>query len=558
MKKSLVSPFRQPKPVFAVAFACVVSFMGIGLVDPILPALSEKLQATPSQVELLFTSYLVITAVAMLITGWVSSRIGAKRTLAAGLVLIVAFSALAGAAHSIDGIVGFRAGWGLGNALFIATSLAVIVASASGGFVGAIILYETALGIGIALGPLLGGELGAISWRAPFFGVTVLMAIALVATLLLVEDVPRPAHRVSVTDPIRALRHRGLLTIGLTALLYNWGFFTVLGYAPFPLHLDTHQLGYVFTAWGVLVGVFAIFGAPWIQARLGISRALYVEPGPVRDRRAGHRSLREFTHDGDRGRHRVGCVHRDQQHDHDPGGHDRRAGATTDRVGVVRVHPLHRRRPRALRRRQDRRRVRRPPALLRRRRRDCRVDRRARDRPPVACRRRGDAGARCRARAARRRGGPGRRMTTETTERPYRIGEVAERVGITTRTIRYYEELGLLGVSSERAKGKHRVYTEADVARLQELIRLRDLLGLTLEELVALTEAEETRAELRSEYAETTSDRERVRIVEAAIPIVQQQLELVHKRQAAIADFAAELEGKLALLQQRRAELGKP
>ncbi len=276
MKKNFISPFRQPKPVFAVAFACVVSFMGIGLVDPILPALSEKLQATPSQVELLFTSYLVITAVAMLITGWVSSRIGAKRTLAAGLVLIVAFSALAGAAHSIDGIVGFRAGWGLGNALFIATSLAVIVASASGGFVGAIILYETALGIGIALGPLLGGELGAISWRAPFFGVTVLMAIALVATLLLVEDVPRPAHRASVTDPIRALRHRGLLTIGLTALLYNWGFFTVLGYAPFPLHLDTHQLGYVFTAWGVLVGVFAIFGAPWIQARLGISRALYV------------------------------------------------------------------------------------------------------------------------------------------------------------------------------------------------------------------------------------------------------------------------------------------
>ena len=54
--------------------------------------------------------------------------------------------------------------------------------------------------------------------------------------------------------------------------------------------------------------------------------------------------------------------------------------------------------------------------------------------------------------------------STETVERPYRIGEVAERVGITTRTIRYYEELGLLGASSERAKGKHRVYTETDVA----------------------------------------------------------------------------------------------
>jgi MFS transporter, ACDE family, multidrug resistance protein len=270
------NPFRQPKAVFAVALACVVSFMGIGLVDPILPALSTKLHATPSQVELLFTSYLVITAVAMLVTGWVSSRIGPKRTLVVGLVLIVAFSALAGASSSIGEIVGFRAGWGLGNALFIATSLAVIVSSASGGFAGAIVLYETALGIGIALGPLLGGELGAISWRGPFFGVTALMTIALVATLVLVHDVPRPPHKVSIVDPIKALRHRGLLTMGLTALLYNWGFFTVLGYAPFPMHLGTHELGYVFTAWGMLVGLFAIFGAPWIQRRLGLMHALYL------------------------------------------------------------------------------------------------------------------------------------------------------------------------------------------------------------------------------------------------------------------------------------------
>ncbi|MEY9890873.1 hypothetical protein ABIA31_004538 [Catenulispora sp. MAP5-51] len=57
----------------------------------------------------------------------------------------------------------------------------------------------------------------------------------------------------SVTEPIKALRHRGLLTLALTALCYNWGFFTLLGYAPFPMKLGTHQLGYVFTAWGVLV-----------------------------------------------------------------------------------------------------------------------------------------------------------------------------------------------------------------------------------------------------------------------------------------------------------------
>lgn len=270
------NPFRQPRAVFAVAFACVISFMGIGLVDPILPALSAKLKASPSQVELLFTSYLVVTAVAMLVTGFVSSRIGAKRTLVVGLVLIVVFSAAAGASNSIAGIVGFRAGWGLGNALFIATSLAVIVGSASGGFAGAIILYETALGIGIAIGPLLGGELGAITWRGPFFGVTVLMAIALVATVVLVERTPRPDHTTSLAAPIKALRHRGLLTMGLTALCYNWGFFTVLGYAPFPMHLGAHALGYVFTGWGVLVAIFAIFGAPRLQARLGIARALYL------------------------------------------------------------------------------------------------------------------------------------------------------------------------------------------------------------------------------------------------------------------------------------------
>ena len=89
------SPFKQPRAVWAVAFACVVSFMGIGLVDPILPALAGSLHATPSQVSLLFTSYLVVTAVAMLVVGWVSSRIGAKRTLIVGLILIVVFAALA-------------------------------------------------------------------------------------------------------------------------------------------------------------------------------------------------------------------------------------------------------------------------------------------------------------------------------------------------------------------------------------------------------------------------------------------------------------------------------
>ncbi|MFC8220496.1 MFS transporter [Streptomyces sp. NPDC057362] len=269
------SPFRQPKAVWAVAFACVISFMGIGLVDPILPALAESLDATPSQVSLLFSSYLIVTAVAMLFVGWVSSRIGAKRTLVTGLAVIVVFAALAGATGSINGIVGFRAGWGLGNALFIATSLAVIVASASGGFSGAIILYETALGLGIAVGPLLGGELGGISWRGPFFGVAALMAVALIATLAFVPDLPRPKRVTSPLAPLKALRHRGLLTMGIMALLYNWGFFTMLGYAPYPMELEAHELGLVFTGWGLLVAAFSVFFAPRLQARYGTAPVLY-------------------------------------------------------------------------------------------------------------------------------------------------------------------------------------------------------------------------------------------------------------------------------------------
>jgi ACDE family multidrug resistance protein len=249
--------FTQPKAVYAVAFACVISFMGIGLVDPILPSLRTQLDATPSQVTLLFTSYLVVTAVAMLGTNWVSSRLGAKRTLVTGLAIIVVFSALAGMSGSINGIVGFRAGWGLGNALFIATSLAVIVASASGGFAGAIVLYEAALRLGIAAGPLLGGTLGSISWRGPFFGVAALMAIALIATVVLLDPTPKPVHRTSLSAPLKALRHRGLLTMSITALLYNWGFFTMLGYAPFPMKLSAIKLGFVFFGWGLLVALFS-------------------------------------------------------------------------------------------------------------------------------------------------------------------------------------------------------------------------------------------------------------------------------------------------------------
>jgi predicted MFS family arabinose efflux permease len=268
--------WRQPKAVWAVAFASVVAFMGIGLVDPILKPIADNLDATPSQVSLLFTSYMAVMGVAMLVTGVVSSRIGPKRTLLLGLVIIIAGAGLAGMSDTVMGIVGWRALWGLGNALFIATALATIVSSARGSVAQAIILYEAALGLGIAVGPLVGGVLGSISWRGPFFGVSALMAVALVVTALLLPQTPRPQRVTTLADPFRALRHRGLLGVAVTALLYNFGFFTLLAFTPFPLDMTAHQIGLIFFGWGVALAFTSVIVAPRLQHRFGTVRVLLI------------------------------------------------------------------------------------------------------------------------------------------------------------------------------------------------------------------------------------------------------------------------------------------
>jgi len=265
---------RQPKAVWATAGAAVVAFMGIGLVDPILPSIAEGLRASPSQVSLLFTSYFLITAVAMLVTGFVSSRMGSRRTLLAGLALVVVFAALSGASGSVGELVGFRAGWGLGNALFVSTSLAVIVGAAAGGSAAAILLYESALGLGMACGPLLGAVLGDMKWRYPFFGTAALMAVGFVAITSFLKEQPRPAARTSLLDPLRALGHGGLASAATAAFFYNYAFFTVLAFTPFVLDMSPYRSGGVFFAWGVLLAVFSVLVAPRLQERFGSLRVL--------------------------------------------------------------------------------------------------------------------------------------------------------------------------------------------------------------------------------------------------------------------------------------------
>ncbi|KAF2419431.1 MFS transporter [Microbacterium sp. B35-30] len=273
---STASVWRQPAQVWAVAFACVIAFMGIGLVDPILPAIAESLQASPVQTELLFTSYLLVTGLAMLVTSWISSRIGAKATLLIGLALIVVFALLCALSGSVDAIIGFRAGWGLGNALFISTALATIVGAASGGSGAAIVLYEAALGLGIAIGPLLGGLLGEVSWRGPFFGVVVLMAIAFLAVLVLLRGPSEKPAPVPLSAPLKALRIPSLAVLAGTALFYNIGFFVLLAFSPFPLGFGAMGIGFTFFGWGVALAITSVWVAPLMMRYLARTTVMLI------------------------------------------------------------------------------------------------------------------------------------------------------------------------------------------------------------------------------------------------------------------------------------------
>jgi DNA-binding transcriptional MerR regulator len=134
---------------------------------------------------------------------------------------------------------------------------------------------------------------------------------------------------------------------------------------------------------------------------------------------------------------------------------------------------------------------------------------------------------------------------------PMRIGEVARLTGTTPRTIRYYEEIGLLGSSGDRQQGKHRSYTMADVERIREIVRLRDLLGLSLEQLGKLVEAETARAEIRREYRSTGDPARQRELLEQAAHHLDTQLELVRRRLRELSSLERELSEKRAGVEEK-------
>ena len=137
-----------------------------------------------------------------------------------------------------------------------------------------------------------------------------------------------------------------------------------------------------------------------------------------------------------------------------------------------------------------------------------------------------------------------------------RIGDVAKLTGTTARTLRYYEEIGLLPGAEDREAGRHRSYTQADVDRVRDVLRLRDLLGVSLDELRELLAAEDARAALRKEFQRTEKPAARRRILNAGLGHLDRQLELVQHRREELDRLKRELTATRRLAERRLEELG--
>jgi len=135
----------------------------------------------------------------------------------------------------------------------------------------------------------------------------------------------------------------------------------------------------------------------------------------------------------------------------------------------------------------------------------------------------------------------------ESNDEAYlQIGEVAERTGVTQRTLRFYEEKGLLKPPS-RLDGGFRLYSEDDVRRLEQIKRLQTLLGLSLADIKEMVEAEEVKMQLRAEYRRDADVFERKAKIARAIEVTQRQVDVIGQKLGALQDMKDHLEQKLSL-----------
>jgi MerR family transcriptional regulator, repressor of the yfmOP operon len=138
-------------------------------------------------------------------------------------------------------------------------------------------------------------------------------------------------------------------------------------------------------------------------------------------------------------------------------------------------------------------------------------------------------------------------------ERYWRIDQVAARTGLTKRTLRYYEEIGLLEPST-RTEGGYRLYSEADIEHLERIKRLRDLLGFSLAEIREIAEAEEQREQVRAAWQRETDPQARMAWLDRSEELTQRQLRLIEEKLAGLQEMQANLLARLERVRERRAE----
>ncbi|MFG2106980.1 MFS transporter [Micromonospora chersina] len=236
--------------IYATTLVAFLAIAGIAVVDPILPAIGEAIGVTAWQVELLFTAYIAVMAVGMIPATLASGRFGFKPVLVTGVSVVGVAAILASFSNDIVQLSVLRGVWGLGNAMFFATAMVVLVNLANDRewVVG---LFETALGLGFAVGPLIGGLLGEVSWRLPFFVCGVFMVLALAVASRRLREPAQKQPPVRLGAIFATYRKPAFVTLCVVTAAYNFVFFVVLGYTPLYLHLDVIPLGLAFTGWGL-------------------------------------------------------------------------------------------------------------------------------------------------------------------------------------------------------------------------------------------------------------------------------------------------------------------
>jgi MerR family copper efflux transcriptional regulator len=135
-----------------------------------------------------------------------------------------------------------------------------------------------------------------------------------------------------------------------------------------------------------------------------------------------------------------------------------------------------------------------------------------------------------------------------------RIQEVAAMLGLTTRSIRYYEEVGLLEPAA-RSEGAYRLFDQDDVERLRFIKGLRDDAGFSLAEIGRLLEDEAARARNRLRFRTTRDAAERRAIVDDALDRVERQIASLQEKQDRLAEMIGEAQGRRDHLLTHIAEL---